>query len=419
MRFPRVCCLALLLTPAALSADFSSSAWKFRAEIQPPLNSTGFVRMTLPDWLLANANENLWDIRLISQSGVETPYALRLAEGRTQQVSLPVRTFNSATDPGRYEQIMCDLGEQAQISNQLLLKTEARGFVRKVDVSGSADEYHWVVLRSNAYIFDQQEQGRHQQKLTVSYPDSSYRYLRVLVWLDGQPPIRLTGAEVLRLEKTEVQPETVGARIVKRSEDTKRQATDLLVETSAGNQHLEECILTIPQENFSRAVTVSHQDERGAWIETGSGAIHRFRIGETVEESLCVPVRELNHRQFRIRVWNGNSPPLDVTAVHMRRMPRMIVFSRSQRDRYTLFFGNSQAGRRDYDIESAVRRLDLQKLPEAFLGPMAANPAYRPASERKPWTERHPALIWAALAAGVLLLAGLLFRTVRDLREKS
>jgi hypothetical protein len=416
MRLARILWLTVLLTPAAPAANFDSSSWKFRADVIPPqTDPAGFVKITLPGWLLANASESLWDIRLVSQSGIETPYVIKVARSRAEQISLPVRTFNWATDPGRDEQVMCDLGETPQISNQLLLRTDSRDFIRTVEISGSADQYHWVVLQSKAYIFDQQEQGRHQQKLTVSYPDSSYRYLRVLVWLDGQPPIRLTGVEVLRLEKTEVQPEVVNARIVERIEDAARYATDLIVETEAGNQHLDTCVIQAKQQNFSRAITVSYRDARGTWVNVGNGNIHRFTIGDAVDTNLEVPVNELNHRRFRIRIWNGSSPPLDVTSVAMRRMPRVFVFSRSAGDRHTLYFRNSQAGLRSYDIATAVDQLDLQKLPAAALGPMTPNPAYREVVREKPWTERHPALIWIALAVGVLLLAGLLFQTVRGL----
>ena len=346
MRIYRALCLTLFFAPL-LSADFEVTAWKFEAPIRLPeqLNSPQFVRLTLPGWVLANAGENLWDLRVINASGTEIPYLLQRAETRTFQVSLATTIINRGVDPGRFEQFVCDLGSTTQTTNEIVLYTEAQNFVRKTDIAGSADGQSWIILRSNAYIFDQQEQGRHLRNLLVSYPDSSYRYLKVVVWFDGGPPLNLTGAEVRRQEKAEFEPEIVRPATLRQSEDPERKATDVFVGTEMGKQHFEGCLLGIREKNFERSVDVSYQDYRGAWVNVGSGSIHRFTIGPALDENLIVPVHDLNQKQFRIRIWNYDSPPLSVESVTLRRMPRILIFNASPGERYRLFFANPEGGR--------------------------------------------------------------------------
>ncbi len=417
MRIYRAFCLTLFLAPV-LSADFDSTAWKFEAAVRLPaeLGSPQFVRLTLPGWVLANAQEGLSDLRIINGSGTEVPYLLQKAETRTFQASLPTSIINRGIDPGRFEQFVCDLGPKTEVSNEIVLYTQAQNFVRKTDIAGSTDGQKWILLRSDAYIFDQQEQGRRLHNLLVSYPDSTFRYLKVMVWFDGGPPLNPTGAEVRRQERAEFTPETVHGAIVRRSEDPQRRATDVIIETSMGKQHFEECSLGIREANFERSVTVSYKDYRGAWVDVGNGTIYRFTVGPAVDQHLAVPVHDLNQKQFRIRIWNADSPPLSVTSVALHRMPRMLIFNGSSAERYRLFFANPEGEPRYYDLGGALARLDLQKLPEASVKDMKPNPSFSPRPHEKPWTERHPALIWLALGVGVLLLGGMLFRTVRDVK---
>jgi len=356
----------------------------------------------------------LADLRLIDGSGTEISYILQKAETRTFRSTLPTSIINRGIDPGRFEQIVCDVGKRVQVSNQVVLYTQTTNFVRKTDVGGSADGKNWIIIRSNAYIFDQRDQGRELHNLVVSYPDSTYRYLKIMVWFDGGAPLNLMGAEVQREERARFQPETVQASMVRQSEDSERKATDLIAETPMGKQHFEECLLDVSQPNFERSVIVSYQDHRGAWLQAGSGSISRFNIGPAVDENLVIPVHELNQRQFRIRILNHDSPPLSVRSVTLRRMPRLLIFSGSPGERYRLFFGNAEGEPRYYDLGGAKEKLDLRKLPLASLQAMKPNPSFSAPEREKPWTERHPVLIWVALGVGVLLLAGLLLKTVRN-----
>jgi len=415
MKYVNLLWLTFFVVPG-LGAEFDAKEWKFLTPIasEPGVKNPQFVRITLPGWVLANAREDLLDLRLVNEDGTEVPYVLQRAEPTTHEDDVPVRILNRGIDPGRYEQLVCDLGEQRQASNQIVLSAGARDFVRRAQVDGSADGSKWIVLRTDAYIFDQREQGRHYQNLRLTFPDSTYRYLRILISLDGRQPLNINEVQVRRVGRTEVEPERVPATIVRRSEDPKRKCTDLIVETAMGKQHLEECVLSVKQENFERSVTVSYQDHRGAWQEVGNDTIHRFKTGPVVDEYLTVPVQDLNEKRFRVRIWNGDSPPLDVLSVSMQRMPRLLVFHSSPADRYRLFFGNPEAEARTYDLGGAFEKLDTLRLPRVSLKAMTPNPSFSPRPVQRPWTERHPGLVWAALAIGVLLLAGLLLKTVRD-----
>ena len=80
------------------------------------------------------------------------------------------------------------------------------------------------------------------------------------------------------------------------------------------------------------------------------------------------------------------------------------------------FFGCSTAQRPSYDLELAVKRLDITDLPRCASGPVTPNARFKVQEESRPWTERHPALLWTGLCAGVLLLGLILLRTLREMK---
>ena len=140
--------------------------------------------------------------------------------------------------PNQYQQVVCDLGEGNSYSNQLQLETSTQNFRRRGDLLGSADGKNWLQLKTGSHIFDHHEEF-HYRNLRVVYPETSYRYLKLVLWLDGGTPLEIQGVRVARVIRKEVEPEKLPARIVRKQEDVKRKATDILLEIDLERQHLE------------------------------------------------------------------------------------------------------------------------------------------------------------------------------------
>jgi hypothetical protein len=47
------------------------------------------------------------------------------------------------------------------------------------------------------------------------------------------------------------------------------------------------------------------------------------------------------------------------------------------------------------------------------LGPEVSNPAYTGRPDDRPWSERHPIVLWIAIIAAVVVLGGLALRSMR------
>ena len=208
----------------------------------------------------------------VDDSGVEVPYLLLVERAEVQETTVPVLILDRGIVPNQYQQVVCDLGEGNSYSNQLQLETPTQNFRRRADVLGSADGKNWLQLKTGSHIFDHHEDFCYRN-LRVVYPETSYRYLKLVLWLDGGTPLEIQGMRVARVIRKEVEPEKLPARIVRKQEDVKRKATDIFLEIDLERQHLETCVLEIAQENFRRRAEVAFQSKDGTWTKVGEANI--------------------------------------------------------------------------------------------------------------------------------------------------
>lgn len=405
----------LLLCPLVF-AQFDQTKWRHRAPLrlpEPASSADRFVRATLTGRVLSSAEPGLRDLRLVNREGQQVPYALLVERSRVQQTQIPVMLLDMGVVRGSYQQVVCDLGPGDHVSNELHLEFSSRNFRRRVDVLGSGDRKTWVELMAGRHIFDQHEDVV-IQNLRVTYPETAYRFIQLRIWLDGGDSLSVRKVSVSRVVRHEVAPERIPAKILRREEDAEKKATDYDLDTGGERQYLESCLLEISQANFRRRAELSYQDEAGIWRRAGSAGIYRFTNGESVEEVVRMELSALMTARSRLRIWNRDSPALDVTGVVFERMPRLLVFQRIPGQEYSILVSNPDAASPAYDLDLAVSRLDLENLPRAALEELTANPAYRPMEKESPWTERHPALLWAGLSLGVALLGWILLRTLRQ-----
>ena len=78
--------------------------------------------------------------------------------------------------------------------------------------------------------------------------------------------------------------------------------------------------------------------------------------------------------------------------------------------RYRLLYGNSRVDAARYEMTRLTAPVAIDSAPVVATGTEVANPAW---VSPEPWTERHPAVLWAVLIVVVLVLGGLALRAMR------
>ena len=120
-------------------------------------------------------------------------FAQQIQPRRTEfPINISLRVEDAAE---RNTQLVLDLGTRGFPTNRISLTTAQENFYRRVQLEGSHDNELWTLLRrsENIYVFNTPKFVGSQ--LFISYPESRYRYFRLTVFNEDDPPLPVTGAQ--------------------------------------------------------------------------------------------------------------------------------------------------------------------------------------------------------------------------------
>jgi Protein of unknown function (DUF3999) len=406
----RVLSVALLLATLLRGAGFDGTRWKYFEPLRV-LEPRRLCVLPFDRGLYSRLRPDLGDLR-IEQDGEEIPYAIEAMTGAVEERECHPAMINKAVVPDTGVQITLDLAKcQDELKHsRLRIATNETNFRQRVRVETSDDNRFWVIAREDGYIFDFTEGGKKLSALTVDYPVSTGRYVRATIfgWTT-------TGAiaDAWSIYREERSPERyiLAGIVPERSEDPATRTSLLKLDLSQPGLPHDRVRVDVDRTDFHRAAELEVSEDAKTWRTVAQGAI--FRVGE--EQSLALGFRERYERYLRLRIFNGDNRPVAVTRVFVETVKRVMKFLPPSDGDARLYFGNPDAAAPVYDFAAILSR--QAPLPETTptVGEWKLNPDYRsPGEAGKPWSERHPALLYGVLGLAVV---GMGLVTVRFLMK--
>jgi hypothetical protein len=114
---------------------------------------------------------------------------------------------------------------------------------------------------------------------------------------------------------------------------------------------------------------------------------------------------------IKVIVHNGDDPPLRISDVRLQQMERRVYFDVSGRGQIALYYGDEKLGPPVYEYSQLFQRDKAATL--ASLAPEVANDAYTGRPDGRPWSERHPIVLWITIVAAVVILGIIALRSLR------
>jgi Protein of unknown function (DUF3999) len=412
------CITILLLHVNIISADFRRSDWQFSKAIEAgTAQANDYIRVSVDGQTFHRSLRSLADLRIVDDKGSEVPYALSEERAKTTEEQFYPKVFNQAVLPGKYSTLTLDL-EKEIANNTLTLKTKNQNFKRRVEIAGSQDGKQWLVLRDDAYIFDFSGEPK-VQLTTVKYPEHRYRYLRVRVWNEQEPPLQIEGASLSLVTKTTPRRIIHPSTLLSREEDSKLKAS--VVRLDLSYEKLPSDLLTIktPEQNFSRRVEILGSNDQKTWQSLLQSDLYRFRTAKYSVEKETLHFPEARHRYLKVIIHNQDDPPLKLEALEVQGIEKDLIFQFQPGRQNSLYYGSPNAQAPKYDIERVKSYLNLDSLPRAQLGVESENRDYRPSSPKRPWTETQPILFWVVLILLVTSLGTYILRLMTKVKTAS
>jgi Protein of unknown function (DUF3999) len=398
--------------------------FRYQRPLQLPAGAQGQACLVLDPSTFSHAAPGLADLRLYN-GNAETPYALQTSESTTgspEQIALLNQgrragqtVFDAQMPPGSY--------------SDLALAVSGRDFLSTVTVSGSQAQDS-AQTRIGAYtIFDLS--GQKLGRSTVLHlPSSDYRFLHFAV-SGSLPPDSFTGLTVS--QRPVVAPDYVtvaeSARVNLHDRDSvvsftlpARVPVDRIdvvpgAEPPAFSRDVEVKVAPIAPPPASAAVNPDAAPPPQPVTAFGNLLrVHRVQNGLHIdEENLTVDppyYAEFDGpTQWTMTIRNGDDAPIHIASVRLEMRRRTLCFDAAAAAAYTLYYGDSALATPQYDYASLfVQRMNTV---EVTAGAEQANPAWQPRPDERPFTEKHPALLWIALGLVVALLGVVALRSVK------
>jgi len=400
--------LSFLFAAAFLArGDFNPQDWQTRIPIT--VKQPGAAAAVVAATALYKASQaGLKDVRIV-RAGVEIPYRLQVLTARQEQIELQPAVLNKTAVPNEgVEAVLALDGHPAH--NRLRIATVQRNFKETVRIETSDDGHTWAVARNDGLIFDISRADRHVAELSVDYPVSTRRYVRVTIpgWHN---PAYLASAWLTYFAETGAVRDSVASLAPAVTEDAKAQATVLTGDIGFGGLAYDRVELAVAGDAtaFSRRVEVATSGDGKAWSHAGEGAISRTAR----QERLSVDFPEQWKRYVRVTVFHGDSAPLKIARIRLSDFRRLIEFPAKAAGEYWLYAGNPKARQASYDV-SGLAATTLNDL-DASLGAAEANPQYRP--PERPWTDRNPYVLNFVLIGAVVVMGYMSIRLLRRVRS--
>lgn len=353
--------------------------------------------------VFAHARADLADLRLYDGDR-QVAYKLSEARAGLNSQEHEVRILNLAA-AGDHTEFDLDMQGVAEYDN-IRLRLNAKNFVVKATVEGrdtltGGRAEPWPTP-STLYDFSAEKLG---SNVTIKLPPWSFRYVHVKLG-HGITPQQIEGAAVSNLQERRAFYLAVGAcHLVEPKPHQTRWHCDLPEKVP-----LDRIVFAVAPEdvNFRRPARV--EDDQGGQVASGELSRIRTRRGSTdvVAEDLTLRAGGTCSKRITIAIDNGDDPPLRITAVEPQLFQRRLYFEPGGRSMVRLYFGDAKLDPPVYDYAKMFH--EAADAAQASLGATMPNPAYTARADDRPWSERHPAMLWIAMLAAVVVLAALAIR---------
>jgi hypothetical protein len=406
------------------------SLFEYQRGVAPASGVTQQYIVVAPE-LWRHARPDLGDLRLYADSA-EVPYVLQTAAGSVVRELVDCRILQPATVAGN-TQFILDMTAM-EIYDRVELQLATKNFVARARIEGANDVHarQWALLGSSTlYDFTAENLGHNGM---LQMPASTFRYLRVS--LDG--PIK--PGEVVEAQAGITRENRAAWVTVAQDPKIEQHGHDtVLTFTLPPRVPVERVQFEIgnPHDNFLRTVEVQAGDVNSETEQTlGTGTlrrIHMLRGGKQIDQeddsiALFAPSsrepepgfagqegREQTRKAtsvLRVIIHNGDDRPLVISNAQLLQTERRIYFQTpAAASALTLYYGDEKLLAPTYDY-GRLFQLDAAAAQAQLLGEVL-NSAYQKPPDPRPWTERHPAAMWAAMIAAILVLGAVAMRSLR------
>ncbi len=405
---------------------------RWQRSVQLPAGASGRACAVLDATSFAHAAGRSQDDLRLYVGGIETPFAL----SESEPVAADVQTATVQNPGMRNGDVVVDLAMPARAYTDVTLKLGGKNFVATAKVSAPDG----TQLGTFA-LFDLSQQGL-SRSTTLTLQESTFPMLHVALHvtsIDGKPYPGLTPQIV---EGADIPPsreaQTLYTPVAATSTVVQKGKQSVITFQIPAHVPVERVVVGFAPgftKEFSRRVNITAMAmkknandaaDAGEHIvgviwritrnsEGGGPAIHQEKL--SVDAEIASNLRD--PATVTIAVENGDDVPLAIQSVQLQMRQRVLCFDAASGASYIMRYGDAALRAPVYDYARLFQQVQVYSTIAATLGPELPNADYHPRPDERPFTERHPELMWVALILVVAVLGGTALHSVKTKKHSA
>lgn len=408
----RLILLALLLAPCAvllLAADLPQQwrSWRYSRSVESV--AAPYVEVPLPWNLVARCRPGCPDLRLIDGRGQEVPFELVSERSESQSEAHSTKLLENSFVRGEYTQLVADAGENPPVYDRVSIDTPKPDFIVWAELALSDDARTWRVVEPLAPIARFRSRAVDGTQ-TIPFQGLNSRYLRLRIFESSEQfpvdAVRVINQASHKAERTGIPASFSPLNSSEPGE------TSWTADLSVSSYPVSEVRFSATTPEFYRAVRISASNDGKEWNDLASGTVYRYKQASTLRESLAIEFYvNFGYRFWRATIVNADDAPLSDVKIALLGAPRRLLFKQQSGTSYRVLYGNEKVSAPRYDLSRYLESAPPK--PGAVILGLGAEEITSNYLDPRPFTERHPVLLWLALGLAVLLLGYAALRALR------
>lgn len=376
--------------------------------------ATGFYRISLDTALTYFLKTDFSDLRIADDKRHFIPYIIERNKNlieKTDWQALDITT-TTITDSGNSLLVLKNIRKDTISNISLILKNAAVS--RLATISGSDDQKHWYIIDNQLPIAHSPGTYTDEMVQELPIPKSCYHYFKIEIDNSHNDPYQIVTAGYLKKNQLYPPiPEWINPMPLVKQTNTNKQSI-LQLQWNQPMHHDRFLFQVTGTRFFERDLQIC-KAKIDSIPNSGPGEVlgHFNLVSGPARHILSVPRIKASQLYFIIQ--NGDNPPLNITDLQTRQERISIIAYLEKGNSYQLLLDDSNAVRPVYDLEKFRDSLP-QELPSlGYTSPALSNETGNSAKS----DEKTKGWLWPVIIAVLLLLGGLSYRLLKDMKKNS
>jgi hypothetical protein len=380
------------------------------------VSQNGFHEILLSPEIRSYSNQDLSDIRIIDSKDKEVPYFIQNSTNSSSSNFEEYNIVSKKTEPKKSTSIIITV-PAGKNSKGLSLFIANSDVTKTYSVSGSNDQQEWFGISDAQSLYDLNSTTESSVIKTISYPLSTYKYLKIVFDDKKTLPINILKVGNFNTNITTHSFQEITPIKILTTEIPAEKETEVHLLFNAP-QIINQVVFEISKPTYYNRKAIlykktTQQIKRKSIIVEEELA--SFELNSNVKNSFTIP--EIFEKELFIKIENQDNLPLQISSVKFNQNPISLIADLTANENYIIKTGNKNLTQPEYDLSNFKNNISGILPQTSIYDVHQTAQAKIEAQKRAFWEE--PWFMWICIAAGGITILLFTASLIKDLKKQN